>query len=195
MGREQKRAEFRNKEIKRQRVMIGLVGLGLAAIMVTLILIVGDGASVNSTQAAPVPDQLQYDPMPEFALSRIDGSTLSSSELANKTVVINFWASWCPPCRSEMPSIESFYQEHRDENLIVVAVNAGESPEQIEQFVQEHDLTFEVVQDPTMQMMAQFGVLSLPTTFIIDQRGDIRGQHMGQLDEQQLESMFRTAVE
>ncbi len=74
---------------------------------------------------------------------------------------------------------------------MVVAVNAGESHDQVEQFVQEHGLTFEVVLDPTMQTMARFGVTSLPSSVFVDQGGNIRGQHMGQLDEQQLESQIR----
>ena len=116
---------------------------------------------------------------PDWALESLDGEHLTLSGLRGQVVVLNFWATWCPPCRSEMPAIEQVYRTHRDQGLTVIAVNVQEAQEQTQAFVEEMGLTFPVLADRDGSVSTRYRVTSLPTTFIIDRAGVIREVAVG----------------
>jgi cytochrome c biogenesis protein CcmG/thiol:disulfide interchange protein DsbE len=111
---------------------------------------------------------------PEWALQSLDGEEVTLSGLRGQVVILNFWATWCPPCRSEMPAIEEIHRAYRDQGLAVVAVNVQQAEGQIQAFVDEMGLTFPVLPDSYGSVSKRYLIKSLPTTFIIERTGTIR---------------------
>ncbi len=118
---------------------------------------------------------------PAMALKDIDGQTVDLAKLRGKVVVVNFWATWCPPCRREFPSMERLRQKLADKPLLILAVNEGENAEAIEQFTYALDVQpqFPVLLDPEGDAMALWPVRGLPTTFILDKRGRLAYRAIG----------------
>lgn len=125
-------------------------------------------------------------PAPDFTLTNLDGESLDTGDLRGKNVLINFWATWCGPCRQEMPMLETASEEHASE-LVVLAVNIGEEPWRVKQFMHDLGLNFEVLMDENNQVQDLFRVRAYPTTYLIDTQGVVRAQHVGLLSETQLE--------
>ncbi len=113
---------------------------------------------------------------PDFNLQTLDGQTVTLSSLRGQAVMINLWASWCPPCRQEMPEILRAYEAHRDQGFTVLAVNTTfqDNETDVRAFVREFGLTFPVVLDPTGSMSRRSQLRALPTTFFVDRRGAIQ---------------------
>lgn len=113
---------------------------------------------------------------PDFSLTSLDGATIRLADLRGKVVILNFWASWCNPCRTEMPAIERAYQQYQSQNITVLAVNATQQddPTRVRAFVADLKLTFPVLLDERGETMALYQVAALPTTFFIDAQGVIQ---------------------
>ena len=122
-------------------------------------------------------------PAADFDLPTADGKgSLSLVGLRGKVVVLNFWATWCPPCREEMPSMERLHQEFRAQGLEVVAVDVQESPKQAARFLRDFRLTFPAPLDADGKVAARYQVRALPSTFLIDRAGRLVGQAVGPRD-------------
>ncbi|MFC1952384.1 peroxiredoxin family protein [Chloroflexota bacterium] len=116
---------------------------------------------------------------PDFQLQSTDGQTVSISSLRGKPVLINFWATWCPPCRSEMPYIQEIYEEWSGKGLVVLAINIGESSTQADGFMQSNNLTFTVLLDTTQKVAQSYNITGIPTTFFVDEDGIIKEKVVG----------------
>lgn len=110
---------------------------------------------------------------PEFALTGLDGATLSLTDLEGKVVVLNFWATWCLPCRVEMPALQQTWLDWQERGLVIVAVNLQESPSQVGDYVEELGLTFPVLRDADGSVFQRYDVHLYPTTFFIGRDGVI----------------------
>lgn len=133
-------------------------------------------------------------PAPDFVIHLPDGSTSSLAAYRGQPVVINFWATWCPPCRAEMPELIRAYERYRDQGLVVLAVNEAEAHDQVAVFVQELGLTMPVIIDPRGEVMAAYKTNSLPSTFFIDRRGVVRVRWVGMLTPDVLEQHLRAIL-
>ena len=107
----------------------------------------------------------------DFELQDLSGATRRLSDFRGKVVFLNFWATWCGPCRFEMPSMEKLYRRLKDEGLEILAVNLQEDRSSVEQFVDEYGLSFPVLLDTTGRIGATYGARSIPTTYIVDREG------------------------
>ncbi|WP_153720638.1 redoxin domain-containing protein [Sporosarcina cascadiensis] len=155
----------------------------------------------TSQTAADLPGQQaeeegleQYSPAPDFTLETLAGETVTLSELKGKKVILNFWATWCPPCKAEMPHMESFYSKLTEEDQVeLIAVNVTESEKlgisEVENFVESYKLSFPIPLDETAQVTHTYGVFSMPTTFMIDTKGRIAQKVIGPLDEKTLNEL------
>jgi thiol-disulfide isomerase/thioredoxin len=129
-------------------------------------------------------------PAPALKLKDLDGKTHDLAQLRGKVVLINFWATWCPPCRREMPSMERLAQAFKGRPLVVLAVDVGEDADTIEAFTSQLDTvpTFPILLDTRSRSMQSWKVAGLPTTFLVDRQGRIvasalRGRHLRHPDE------------
>jgi len=120
-------------------------------------------------------------PAPALKLKDIEGKSHDLSKLRGKVVLINFWATWCPPCRREMPSMERLSQRFKGQPFVVLAVDVGEDPDTIETFASQLDttLTFPILLDTRSHAMRAWRVAGLPTTFLIDKQGRIVATAIG----------------
>ena len=113
---------------------------------------------------------------PQFSVPSLDGHELTLKDHQGKFLLVNFWATWCGPCKVEMPSLESLYQKFKHRNFSVIAVsNDVFGAQVVKPYIQAQNLTFPVGLDPKLKLSNQFGVISLPTTFLIDPQGKIIG--------------------
>jgi thiol-disulfide isomerase/thioredoxin len=120
-------------------------------------------------------------PAPPLKLKDLEGKTVDLAQLKGKVVLINFWATWCPPCRREMPSMERLSQAFKGQPFVVLAVDVGEDPDTIEAFTSQLDttLTFPILLDPRSHGMRAWKVAGLPTTFLVDKQGRIVASAIG----------------
>lgn len=142
-------------------------------------------------------------PAIDFTLTDQYGNTHTLSDYKGKTVFLNFWATWCPPCRAEMPDIQRIYETYStegDDALIVLGVagpdqGSEKSEEEIKKFLEDNGYTYPVLMDTTGEQFANYGVYSLPTTFMIDRDGNVFGYASGQLNEDTMKSIIEQTME
>ena len=119
---------------------------------------------------------------PEFNLKDIDGKTHVLSDYKGKVVVLNFWATWCPPCRFEMPSMERAQSLTANDNVVFLGVNVGEDADTIFTFTADYPVTFPLLMDINSEVIERYSVVGLPTTYVIDTEGRIIYQAIGTRD-------------
>lgn len=118
-------------------------------------------------------------PAPDFSLTGEDGRTYRLSDYRGQVVVLNFWATWCPPCRYEMPSMERAYRQLRAAGVAILAVNVGEDETTVFAFTGRYPVSFPLPLDRDGSVIARYPVIGLPTTFIIDPRGYVTHRAIG----------------
>ncbi len=123
----------------------------------------------------------------DFSLPSLDGDTIHLADMQGKVVVLNFWASWCFPCAAEMPEIQSFYEAHKDEGIVVVGINVGETEDTARAFVDRMGVTFPIALDESTDVATSYGMRGLPMTFVIDKDGAVHWFRLGTLDQKMLE--------
>jgi len=131
--------------------------------------------ATTATTPAPQTDHLA----PDFTLISLDGTKVTLSDLKGQVALINIWATWCPPCRAEMPTIETSYQQYRDQGFTVLAVNLQEDPRTVAAFMREYKLTFPALFDLDGQVSRTYQAISLPSSFFVDRKGVIRAVYRG----------------
>lgn len=119
---------------------------------------------------------------PDFAARTPAGETIRLRDLRGSLVALNFWATWCEPCKIEMPELQRAAVRYAGDGLIVLGVNQAEPAAEVQAFMQEHGLTFPTVLDADESIADRYGVLGLPTTYWIDVEGVVRAKHIGMLD-------------
>lgn len=158
--------------------------LGIAWIGITRV----EASQINITGRPPSPD-LGYS-APDFTLSTLDGGTLTLSDLRGKPVILNFWASWCGPCRVEIPALEAASQK-AGSTAVIVGVDVLESPAVVEAFVAEMGMTYPIALDTSGEVSDLYRVQGFPTTYFIDAQGVIVEVYHGQLNEPLLRDRIR----
>lgn len=119
---------------------------------------------------------------PDFTLKNLDGQEVTLSSFVGKIVLLNFWATWCIPCRKEMPAIDTLYQEFKDEGLVVLAIDYQETSDKIKAFLEETKVSFPILLDSEGKTTKDYGVRGLPTSYLIDKEGFLIGWTLGDRD-------------
>jgi len=124
----------------------------------------------------------------DFALTDLFGSEVRLSDFAGRPVLINAWATWCPPCMAEMPALHDFYLDHQAEGFVLLAVNGGEEPSLVQSFIQQTGFTFPVLLDPGAEQLSELGIRNFPTSILVGRDGMVRRIHTGMLTADQLQT-------
>jgi peroxiredoxin len=133
-------------------------------------------------------------PAPAFELATLNGDTIRLSDYKGKKVILNLWATWCPPCKAEMPHMQNFYEKNKNEGIEILAVNLtsmDKGKTEIQNFVDEYGLTFEIPLDEDGSIGIQYQAFSIPTSYIIDSNGVIAKKIVGPMDESMMESLTK----
>ncbi len=171
-----------------RRTWYGLIVLTLLlGIVWTLNSRVQDGTKPTASPPAP---RTGF-PAPDFTLATVDGQTVTLSELRGRPILINFWATWCPPCRAELPAIQATYERYADRGLVVLAVDMAEPPATVAAFAQELGLSFLIPLDQDGSVAEQYRVRAIPTSFFVDREGIVRSIFIGPMNEPIIEDRLR----
>ena len=163
-----------------------LLGLGLVLIGTSAFYILRD-LPLQAENLSALPIEVDY-PAPELILTDVDGVERSLAEYRGRVVLVNLWATWCEPCKQEMPALRAFHEKYFDEGFTVIAINDGDPTADVLQFVRNFELTFPVWLDPTyIATEDAFKTLGLPSSFVIDRSGVVRLYWIGAIDVKNLE--------
>ena len=121
----------------------------------------------------------------DFQLKDLDGKTVSLRDLQGSPVMLNFWATWCPPCRNEMPYLQQIYEEWQDKGLVILTINLRESTYTVRQFMQDNNYSLPVLLDTNGNVSNKYDVAAIPTTFFIDEYGVIQARKVGSFSSKQ----------
>ena len=125
-------------------------------------------------------------PAPDFSVQLFDGSEISLSELKGSPLLINFWASWCPPCRQESRTLERTWQAYREDGVMFVGLNVQDTVEDGVAYVREFDLTFPNGRDVDGTITVEYGVVGLPVTFFVNREGTVERRWVGAISQERL---------
>lgn len=187
---------MRKRKSQNTTLVLLLLGAGVAFFIAALAL----GAILaNQSKVAALPNALQASdqlifppvqlnaPAPDIRLTDLDGNPVALSDYRGKVVLVNNWATWCPPCRAEMPDLQAYYEAHADEGFVLIGIDAGDSPEEVRKFVNAMRLTYPIWLDMEMVAVSKFRNLSLPSSYLIDRDGIMRAMWMGAINQATLE--------
>jgi peroxiredoxin len=163
------------------------VVLGLALIGIALVLLATPRSESQAADLSSVVPVEVHFAVPELSLQNVEGKTESLSDYRNDVVLINNWATWCPPCKAEMPTLAAYYNEHTLEGFTIIAIEAGDPVEGVSQFVENYGLKFPVWLDPDSASLRAFGNGTLPNSYVIDRSGVVRYAWTGEISKAMLE--------
>lgn len=185
-------AKRRRKNKKSNALPLMIVGAGLILLAVAGVFLSqrltesATAAPTGSGAASSIPASVQY-AAPELTLEDVNGKPVSLVDYRGGVVLVNNWATWCPPCRAEMPELEAFYEAHKDENFTLIGISAGDTASQVDTFIAQNDITFPMWLDAKGAALRAFRNDSLPSSYVIDETGTVRLAWTGAISLEMLE--------
>ncbi len=181
------------------RLALGIVALALVALVAIQGCATnnpdsgrGAGTGAQAVELEPAPKVGH--PAPDFTLRDLDGNLVRLSDLRGKVVFINFWATWCPPCRAEMPEIEAVHQEYQDQGVVVLGVDISEPESMVRQYIQQGGFSWTIVLDSTGEVARDYQIAAIPTSFFLDKEGIIRAVNIGAMTKRAMEAKLAEAM-
>ncbi len=170
---------------RRQSLPVALIvgGVLVLAVVLVIALTAGGQGEARAVQPARVGARLS-----DFSLVDISGQQVSLSDYRGQVVVLNAWATWCPPCRAEMPALNAYYQAHQADGFVILAINAGDAAADAVAFAESYNLAFPVLLDPDLELLDGLQVHSFPTSILIGRDGVIKDIHIGLFTPEQIEA-------
>lgn len=132
---------------------------------------------------------------PDFVLITLNGEEVKLSDFVGKKIILNFWATWCPPCKAEMPHMQKFYHEQKDSGVEILAVNLTSSEKNeadIGEFIKSNELSFPVLLDQNGDIAQTYQAFTIPTSYVIDTNGIIRNKVVGPMDTEMMEELVKS---
>ena len=173
-----------------------LLGLGLILIGLAAALMLSDKKNNAGTQSAfmsVIPIEVNY-PAPQLSLQNINGKTESLMDFREQVVLVNNWATWCPPCKAEIPTLDAYYQAHSVDGFVIIGIEAGESQNDVLKFVQGSEITYPIWFDLESVALNAFHNGSLPSSYVIDRKGTVRLAWVGEINREMLEKYVTPLV-
>ncbi len=133
---------------------------------------------------------------PDFKLKTLDGKEVKLSDYRGKKVILNFWATWCPPCKEEIPQMEKYYKKQaKEDHVEILAVNltkADKDKKYIQEFAKSYDITYPILLDEEGKQQEQYEIVTIPTTYFIDAKGKIQKKIIGPMDQKMMSQAITT---
>jgi len=164
---------------------------GVMALLALAVVVIGLSAIAFSSGSKEARPEVGYT-APDFTLSDLDGNPVKLSDFRGQVVYLNFWATWCPPCREEMPAIEAIHKEMGDK-VKVLAVNIEGTRDEVSAFAREFGLSFPIVLDSDLSVARKYLVRGIPVSLFIDKDGVIRAKYVGGLTKDKMAQAIRKA--
>ena len=158
-------------KVRSDRLLILTIIVGVTALILSFDAAWGQG-KINYKTVPILQPMKDSAPTPDFTLNTPDGKKISLKDFRGKIVLLNFWASWCVPCREEMPAMEKLYQEYKDKNFVVLAVAVKDRKQDAVDFVKELKITYPIALDPEAEVGSLYGAWGLPATYLIGPKGE-----------------------
>lgn len=179
-----------------QIIALGLIGVGLLVLgaLALVLLPKQDSAASSKGSSGTGPAQVSY-PAPALSLTDLQDERVSLENYLGQVVLVNNWATWCPPCKAEMPALQAFYEDHHHQDFTIVAIEAGDPPAEVAEFVATYDLTFPVWLDPAGAATDAFRNPALPSSYVIDKTGTVRLAWVGAVNLDALEKYVTPFLE
>ena len=166
-----------------------ILGVGLVLIGIAALLVLTGGKNTAASQPASrsvTPMEVSY-PAPELSLQNVNGEAESLIGYRDKVVLVNNWATWCPPCKAEIPTLEAYYKAHTADGFVIIGVEAGEPQNDVLKFVQESGMSYPVWIDLNGAALDAFNNKNLPSSNVIDRSGTVRLAWVGEISSEMLE--------
>jgi peroxiredoxin len=176
----------------RQFIPIALIGLGLIVLGLVATKVITAG--YNSSDYSVIPSVVNF-PAPELSLNDLKGTKVNISDYRQEIVLINNWATWCPPCKAEMPTLLKYFKQHADQGFMLFGIEAGDPVDEVVSFVNEYGLTFPILLDPNSKSLVAFHNDSLPSSYVIDHNGNVILAWTGPIDRTMLEKYITPLLE
>ena len=174
------------RQRQQQNPMVS-IGIGIFLIVIAILFMAApESESKADSSSSVVPVAVNF-AAPELALENISGETKSLTDYRNDVVLVNNWATWCPPCKAEMTTLSAYYNEHNASGFMIIAIEAGDPLDDVSQFAQSRNLKFQVWLDPNSAALKAFGNGSLPNSYVIDRSGTVRYAWTGEITREMLE--------
>jgi cytochrome c biogenesis protein CcmG/thiol:disulfide interchange protein DsbE len=180
-----------------RRVKIALQGAAVAVVALLIGLLAWQVVRTDQGKAiVGKVDEGQKPQAPVFELEQLDGAkTVSLADYRGKAVVLNFWASWCAPCKDEAPELESVWQRWRDKDVVIVGVDLQDFGTDAQRFVDRYDLSYPVLRDTQNWTWGRYGLSGLPETYFVDRQGRLVGEHVeGPVSAEELDRNIQIAL-
>lgn len=183
-------------------IILGLLGLIIWAVYDSKVSNVAAGKKIKEEQETSqnTEEKVKYgiqegNKAIDFELTSIDGTVMKLSDMEGKKVILNFWATWCPPCKAEMPHMQDFYEEQQEKGVEIIAVNltsAEKSKNDVEPFVKDYGLTFPILLDIKGSIGGTYQAFTIPTSYVIDTKGFIRKKIIGPMDKNMMNELVNS---
>lgn len=160
-----------------------LIGLGFFLIGTAILFSQHQPTEKSSSlpsEYSTIPLQVNY-PAPEIELTDLSSQNVALKDYQNRIVLVNNWATWCPPCKAEMPTLEAYYQAHAEDGFLIIAIESGESSAEVTDFVEKYALSFPVWLDRDGIALDAFSNWNLPSSYVIDRKGMVRLMWTGEI--------------
>lgn len=171
---------------KRAHIPLLWLFFPLLGIIIAVSLVIGspENSVPNNQKGTPDATSVTFgQPAPDFSATTLDGKQIRLSDLKGSTVAVSFWASWCVPCKTELPELQKASFRYSNKQLIILAVNAGEPENIVRTFISTLNISIPVLLDPDKTITSQYHVSPLPITFWIDSKGIVKAEQLGPLDQ------------
>jgi len=136
-------------------------------------------------------DAAANDVAPDFTLTDLDGKTITLADFEGKVIFVNFWATWCPPCRQEIPGFVEVYEKYKDKGFVIVGVAVSDKENKVIDYVKENDMTYPCAMGTNQIVQDYEPGNAIPATIVIDREGKIHHKHVGYMDKSQVEKIFK----